>query len=304
MSKNNKIFHCSLLSALCALCVAFSAADAATQPFSKYGQIQNVQDYSSNPFWTPSSPYNQRMPQPIYVQGTDVDTGDCTRVVSALVASYCATRNNCIGVSLDDARPTLTVQLASIPNHNYVTACAGFLDSAFKTYKDNNANAAPRASGVATPFPAASGVATDKNTNSNIQIENPYSDKLPSFNGDNWGEQIMERTRELEDLQAQNGANDVALAKADFPTTTADLTMSERMANKAAGYEPFKDASAYKQLNIEDEETYLERQERRRAAYCDWAQKQLAALDADLATLQNCMKQGVRFADCKTLGVY
>lgn len=284
----------SLLSALCTLFVAFGAADAATQPFSKYGQIQNVQDYSSNPFWTPSSPYNQRMPQPIYVQGTDVDTGDCTRVVSALVASYCATRNNCIGVSLDDARPTLTVQLASIPNHNYVTACAGFLDSAFKTYKDNNANAAPRASGVAT----------DKNTNSNIKIENPYSDKLPSFNGDNWGEQIMERTRELEDLQAQNGANDVALAKADFPTTTADLTMSERMANKAAGYEPFKDASAYKQLNIEDEETYLERQERRRAAYCDWAQKQMAALDADLATLQNCMKQGVHFADCKTLGVY
>ena len=46
----------SLLSALCTLCVAFGAADAATQPFSKYGQIQNVQDYSSNPFWTPSSP--------------------------------------------------------------------------------------------------------------------------------------------------------------------------------------------------------------------------------------------------------
>ena len=294
----------SLLSALCALCVAFGTADAATQPFSKYGQIQNVQDYSSNPFWTPSSPYNQHMPQPIYVQGTDVDTGDCTRVVSALVASYCATRNNCIGVSLDDARPTLTVQLASIPNHNYVTACAGFLDSAFKTYKDNNANAAPRASGVATPFPAASGVATDKNTNSNIKIENPYSDKLPSFNGDNWGEQIMERTRELEDLQAQSGANDVALAKADFPTPTPDLAMSERMANKAADYEQFKDASAYKQLNIEDEETYLERQERRRAAYCEYAQTQLAVLDADLATLQKCMKQGVRFADCKTLGVY
>lgn len=282
-----------LCSALCAV-VLCANADAATQPLSKYGQIQNVQDYSSNPFWNPSSPYNQRMPQPIYVQGTDVDTGDCTRVVSALVASYCATRNNCIGVSLDDARPTLTVQLASIPNHNYVTACAGFLDSAFKTYKDNNANAAPRASGVAT----------DNNTNSNIKIKNPYQEQLPSFNGDNWGEQIMERTRELEDLQAQNGANNVTLAKTDFPTTAADLTMSERMANKAAGYEPFKDTSAYKQLNIEDEETYLARQAQRRAAYCDWAQKQLAALDADLATLQNCMKQGVRFADCKTLGVY
>lgn len=278
-----------LCSALCAV-VLCANADAATQPLSKYGQIQNVQDYSSNPFWNPSSPYNQRMPQPIYVQGTDVDTGDCTRVVSALVASYCATRNNCIGVSLDDARPTLTVQLASIPNHNYVTACAGFLDSAFKTYKDNNANAAPRA--------------TDNNTNSNIKIKNPYQEQLPSFNGDNWGEQIMERTRELEDLQAQNGANNVTLAKTDFPTTAADLTMSERMANKAAGYEPFKDTSAYKQLNIEDEETYLARQAQRRAAYCDWAQKQLAALDADLATLQNCMKQGVRFADCKTLGVY
>lgn len=178
-----------LCSALCAV-VLCANADAATQPLSKYGQIQNVQNYSSNPFWNPSSPYNQRMPQPIYVQGTDVDTGDCTRVVSALVASYCATRNNCIGVSLDDARPTLTVQLASIPNHNYVTACAGFLDSAFKTYKDNNANAAPRASGVVTPFPAASGVATDTNTNSNIKIENPYQEQLPSFNGDNWANRL------------------------------------------------------------------------------------------------------------------
>ena len=96
-----------------------------TTPFSQYGQIQNVQNYSSNPFWDPSSPYNQRMPVPVYVTGTDIDTADCTTVVGALVASFCATRNNCVGMDINDARPTITVQLASLPNHNYVTPCAG-----------------------------------------------------------------------------------------------------------------------------------------------------------------------------------
>lgn len=282
----------SMLSALCALCVAFSAADAAVRPFSNYGQIQNVQNYSSNPFWTPDSPYNQRMPQPVYVQGIDVDTGDCQRVVAALVASYCSARNNCIGTSLDDARPTLTVQLASIPSHNYVTPCAGFIDSEFKTYKDNNANAAPRGNTV-TPFPTPTG-ADATGTSSEFKIENPYQDTLPQFNGDNWGERMMERTQELQDLQSQN-TTDTSLVATAFPTTVADLTMTERMQNKAAGYEPFKGKSAYTQLELEEE---------RRNAYCDYAQNQLATLDADLATLKDCMQRGVPFSQCNTLGVY
>ena len=44
---------------------AFYAA-AAVSLFSDYGQIQNVQNYSSNPFWSPNAPYNQRFPQPVY----------------------------------------------------------------------------------------------------------------------------------------------------------------------------------------------------------------------------------------------
>ena len=121
---------------LCTLTTMATATTfpTATTPFSQYGQIQNVQNYSSNPFWNPDSPYNQRMPVPVYVTGADVNTSDCTAVVGALVASFCASRNNCANMDVNDARPTLTVQLASLPNHNYVTPCAGYIDTEFEKY--------------------------------------------------------------------------------------------------------------------------------------------------------------------------
>lgn len=268
MQKNKIFFHCSLLSALCTLFTGGALAatqyvNSAPKPVSPQGLIQNVQNYSSNPFWSPNSPYNQRMPQPVYVQGTDVDTGDCQRVVSALVASYCAQKNNCIDTKLDDARPTLTVQLASISGHNYVTPCAGFIDSEFNTYRDNNTIAAPRANGV-TAFPAAT-QPVKTNTDSGIQIQNPYAPKAPD-----WATEMMERDQELKQLQSQNGAGNERVVKMDFPTTIADISFQERMENAAAGYEPYKDASAYQQLKLESEETYLQRMEQRRQMLAKW----------------------------------
>ena len=46
---------------------------------------------------------------------------------------------------------------------------------------------------------------------------------------------------------------------AEFPTTYSDLSFTERMANKAAGYEPYKDMKAFTELKVESHETYLER---------------------------------------------
>ncbi|MBP3397895.1 MAG: hypothetical protein J6K82_03110, partial [Alphaproteobacteria bacterium] len=46
---------------------------------------------------------------------------------------------------------------------------------------------------------------------------------------------------------------------AEFPTTYADLSFTERMANKTAGYEPYKDMKAFTELKVESNETYLER---------------------------------------------
>lgn len=229
----------------------------ATTPFSKYGQIQNVQNYSSNPFWDPSSPYNQRMPVPVYVDGVDISTSDCQTVVSALVAAFCSSRNNCVGLDVDDARPTLTVQLASLPNHNYVTPCAGFIDTEFDKYVAQNAVAAP--TGKTVSFPGATTPNTDLNKQ-NYEFQNPNAQQLPTWNGEPWMQDMLERKQELENLQSASAtSNNSKLVAADFPKTTADLTFTQRIQNDAAGYAPYKDASAYKTINIEPEEKYINR---------------------------------------------
>ncbi len=206
-----------------------------TTPFSQYGQIQNVQGYSSNPFWNPNAAYNQRMPQPIYAQGADLNTAECQQIVAALVSSYCGSHNRCIGVSLDDARPELMVQLTSLPNHNY-SGCAGYLDAAFDEYKTTNSIAAP--TGGAVAFPTAT------TPNPNMTSQNTFPTQSQYAND------TERRRAELQQLQAQNGANNVGVVAMDFPKTAADATFEELVKAKAAGYEPFKDQSAYTPLNL------------------------------------------------------
>ena len=64
------------------------------RPVSQYGLIQNVQNYSSNPFWTKDSLYNQKFPQPVYVGGPELTSADCQSTVGVLVASYCSANDN------------------------------------------------------------------------------------------------------------------------------------------------------------------------------------------------------------------
>lgn len=269
----------------------------ATTPFSKYGQIQNVQNYSSNPFWDPSSPYNQTLPVPVYIQGTDISASDCQNVVKALVASYCSTRNNCAGMDVEEARPTLIVQLASLPNHNYVTPCSGYIDTEFEEYVSNNAIAGPTGKQVA--FPSA--ITPNNNQGSQkVEFQNPYSieNQLPTWNGDPWLQDMMERKQELENLQSYSGnSNNDKLVAMEFPKTAADLTFTQRIQNDTAGYAPYKDASAYRSIQIESEEEYMQRT----GSYCSQEIKKISTLNSDLATLQECRSKGTSFNDCQKL---
>lgn len=274
-----------------------AVAANAPQPISQYGLIQNAQNYSSNPFWNPNGPYNQRIPQPVYVQGADLNTGDCQRTVSTLIAAECGLRNNCVGVTLSDIRPTIILQLSRLPGHNFATSCAGFIDSEFNSYVSKYATAAPNA-GTAFPGAPAPNAAANQ---PEFKIQNPYERKLPTWNGEPWMQEMLERKQELENLQSQNGAGTERIAKADFPTTAADLSFSDRMQNAAAGYAPYKGQSAYKQLNIESEEKYRERQ----FTYCQRRfGTTLATIDADLAAAKKCRTDGVKIADCKLQGTY
>lgn len=257
----------------------------AKTPFSQYGQIQNVQNYSSNPFWDPNGPYNQRMPVPVYIQGTDVDTSDCQRVVSALVESYCSARNNCRDESLSDAKPTLTVQLANIPGHNFVTPCSGYIDTEFESYKKQNANYAPDGKAVAFPTPTTP---NPNATQQDIKFESQPAKVAP------WAQEMMERKQELQELQAQNSSGTTELAKADFPKTFSDVSFSDRMQILKEGYEPYAGKSAYKPINIESEEKYNQRKN----AYCINELARLNTIEEDLAAVQACKANKTPINDC------
>ena len=279
---------------------AFLTASHASTPFSKYGVIQNVQNYSTNPFWDPSSPYNNtNMPQPVYATGPDVTTDECQRIVASLVTVQCMSQNNCVDTQLSDIRPAIMLQLSRMTGGNYATACGGYLDGIFNEYVNRYANAAPR--GVPTSFPTAT--VPNPNINGNqIEIKNPLAPQKPD-----WAIEMQERKQELQDLQSQNGSGNVGLYSADFPTTYADLSFSERMANAQQGYEPFKDAKAYTELKIESEQEYLTRQQtiqQQKSAFCSSAKDKYTTLKSDLDTLQKCKDSGIHISQCKLKGRY
>ena len=250
---------------------------SATTPFSQYGQIQNVQNYSSNPFWNPNAPYNQRPPVPVYAQGPDIDTNDCQSIVSALVASYCASHDNCKDVDVNDARSTITVQLASLPNYNYVTPCAGYIDTEFEHYVSQHSVFTP--SSVPVAFPQA------QNPGSNIQsgdtaFENPYAPQLPTWNGEPWMQEMLQRRQELQNLQSANGGNNPQLTRAEFPKTANDLTFIQRTQNDAAGYAPYAGKSAYETLNLDavvaEQNEYIKQMQQRLSTDCNLARVRLS----------------------------
>ena len=242
MIKSNRIFATSMavLYAFCARDVC--AAQNTPTLMSKYGEIQSVNKYSSNPFWTPNSPYNQRFPTPIYATGADLTAGDCNRIVGNLVSEYCAGHNYCSNSRLADIRPTVMVQLSQLPGHNFATSCGGYIDSIFENYKKTYGNTSTNN----VVKPAQQNVAT-------IQIENPFKQKKSAYE-----QAVEERTAELEQMQRVTTPT-AELSATAFPKTIDDLSFTDRVANTTAGYEPYKDLNAYKTPKFETEDEYYER---------------------------------------------
>jgi hypothetical protein len=221
------------------------AAQNAPTAFSTYGLIQPVNKYSSNPFWNTDSPYNQRMPVPVYATGADLNTGDCNRVVETLVATYCASHNYCTDSRINDIRPTVMVQLSQLPGHNFATSCGGYIDSVFENYQKTYGNMSAGTVQYTT-------APTVQQTNT-AQYKNPLQQKPNAYQTG-----VAERAAELERLQRATTASP-ELGPTDFPKTTADLSFTDRLANTTAGYEPYKDLNPYKTPQFESDEEFYER---------------------------------------------
>jgi len=221
-----------------------SGAHAArVNPFSEYGQIQNVQNYSSNPLWNPYGPYNQTFPRPVYVDGPDLNSGDCARTVSALIASFCAVNNNCHGMQLSDVRPNIMLQLSRLPGHNWATQCMGYLDGAYDEYMNTAQNRVPT---TAVNFPQGT---VPNNPAPEYQIKNPFTPQIPE-----WAQEMQERKQELKQLQQQTSNHDASLSYSEFPRTYYDLPFAERLDIQQHGYEPYQDKSPYAPIEIDEPE--------------------------------------------------
>ena len=221
------------------------AAQSAPSAFSTYGLIQPVNKYSSNPFWNMDSPYNQRMPVPIYATGADLNTGDCNRVVETLVATYCASNNYCADSRLGDVRPAVMVQLSQLPGHNFATSCGGYIDSIFEKYQKIYGNTS-----TGTVHYTTTPITQQSNT---TVYQNPLRREMNEYQTG-----VAERTTELEQLQRMT-TESPGLSATNFPTTTADLSFTDRLANTTAGYEPYKDLDPYKIPQFESDEEYYAR---------------------------------------------
>jgi len=216
-----------LNTAFLAYCVFFCVAYGAT-PLSQYGQIQNVQTYSNNPFYKSNGGYNQKSPQAIYATGAALSTVDCQTTVATLVAAHCALNNNCVGTQLSDVRPTLMLQLSQIPGYNYATSCAGFIDGAYNDFMKRHG------------------------AGNNVKIPTPF----PTQQQDNYTAVSVPNNTMASGLKSGG----LLSQSAGFPKTESDLSLADRIAVKAEGYEPFKDFKAYKDLVVVGEEYYSQRQ--------------------------------------------
>ena len=213
------------------------ATDAfATTPFSQYGMIQNVQNYSNTPFYNSNS-YLNSTPKIVYDSGPGLKPGDCEKTVSALIENECAKRKNCQDTTLSDIRPSIMVQLSTLPGYNYASSCSGYIDTIFANYvRQNQLTGYVDASAT---FPTVS----------------PTTQ--PAQNIPKWQSEYNERANELKELQSQTKTTTDNLTASAFPKTFEDLPLEQQLDIKRQGYEPYKDANAYVPLKIKrDENAY------------------------------------------------
>lgn len=250
------------ISGIFALLFVCTLAHAGPTPFSQYGMIQNVQNYSSNPFYTPGV-YGAAYPKIAYNSGPALKPADCQVTVSTLIQNICATRNNCRNTTLADIRPEIMVALSKLPTYNYASSCAGYIDEIYKTYTNNNTN-----TGNVTPTSFPSGTSITVPTKPQTEYE--------------------KRASELKALQQQTKNSTDNIVATEFPKTFDDLSFTEKNEIKRAGYEPYKDAQVYIPLNIERDKnaykstTEAEQEVAQNVAFCiqQYGTQEQAAEDA------------------------
>jgi len=206
--------------------------------FTKEGLVQNVQDYSVNPFYNTATG-TVSTPTMVYVNGPKLAPNDCERAVRSVVENVCSDHNNCRDTKLATVRPDIMVQLSLLPKYNYATSCVGFIDSVYDAYV-NRYNYTNNAA-TSTSFPSA----TTASVTATTQKSN-----LPK-----WKQEYNERNAELRALHAMTAEPVGVLEDAEFPKTFQDLSFQEQNEIKKRGYEPYKDAQAYVPLDIKRDDS-------------------------------------------------
>lgn len=227
-------------------CVA-TQTHAASTPFSQYGLIQNAQNYSSNPFYTPGT-YGASYPKIVYNSGPALKPADCQVTIAALIQNICATRNNCRNATLPDVRPEIMVALSKLPVYNYASSCAGYIDGEYQKYINPNSNT--------TVAESARRVMPTINATTNA-TQTPFPTGTPTAQTAKKQTEYEKRAAELKSLQNQTKTSSDNITSAEFPTAFDDLSFEQKNEIKRAGYEPYKNAQTYIPLNIErDEKLY------------------------------------------------
>ena len=229
--------------------ILLARSAAAATLFAPAG-IDNVQSYSSNPFYSADAAYNQRFPTPVYVKGPDLTAAECQLAVESAIWTQCSFRNNCAGLNVSDIRPAVMMELSNRQGANYVTACGGYIDNAFNQYKQQTVGAV-----YSTGFPSAplrqgfEGQATDR--------ENPfaYYNQVPQYELEKEMRKIQ-----LENMQRQNTVP-ARLTAEQMPATFEDMSFTDRMAALEEGWQhPAVGKPQYAQLKVESDNDMYGRQ--------------------------------------------
>ncbi|MDR2269189.1 MAG: hypothetical protein LBD94_03320 [Rickettsiales bacterium] len=211
--------------------------------------IDNVQNYSSSPYYSPDGPYDKRFPTPVYAKGPSLGAAECQHAVDSAIWTQCSFRNNCADSVLSDIRPGVMLELSNRTDNNYTAACTGYIDSAFQKYKRQMTGAV-----VSTGFPTAT---RPVNYNQSQQTANSltYYDLLPQH-------ELEQKIREgqLQNLQRQTGGLPHLTAES-MPATFRDLSFTERMEYLREGWQdPAVDKLSYQQLKVESDKEMFNRQ--------------------------------------------
>lgn len=313
-----------ILTGIIGIMWAFSA-QCATTPFSQYGNIQPVYNYSSNPFWSPNSAYNLRMPIPVYATGPSIETETCQKLMAQLVEFYCGQLNNCVSARLSDIRPAIMVYLSRLPDGDYATSCGGYLDSAFAEYVQTRTHSIPT---TVRPFPTAvmpnpdilpddvSRSATPSKTSARSATNAATGTRGANKTGGaantaragaSWATGVADRRAELAALRSETERpNSGEIVTASFPKTAADMSFSETVKNEAAGYKPYQGVSAYTPIELGTMDNYkktlLKQAANRRAVQtnCDTENFGVTrgTVRGDIEKLRSCQGEKKRYEEC------